>query len=99
MSLDSAEPTHPIYSAYFLRLELEAVRSFHAKQILDLSRNHKPAAWTILLGDNGTGKSTLLQMIAILRPDSRQFAVDHGLEAHLEARGAISAMAAGASTC
>jgi len=50
---------------YFLSLEVENVRCFGSKQTLDLSDgNGKPAQWTILLGENGTGKSTLLQCLA-----------------------------------
>ena len=51
-------------SAYFLSLSLENVRCFGAKQTLDLSDGHgKPAPWTIILGLNGTGKTTLLQSL------------------------------------
>lgn len=49
---------------YFLSLSLENVRCFGAKQILDLSdRNGRPAQWTVILGDNGTGKTTLLEVL------------------------------------
>src|SRR3954468_13998371 len=48
--------------AYFLSLSLENVRCFGPKQTLDLSDgNGKPARWTIILGVNGTGKTTILQ--------------------------------------
>ena len=51
--------------AYFLSLSLENVRCFGPKQTLDLSDgNGKPAPWTIILGLNGTGKTTLLQSLA-----------------------------------
>jgi predicted ATP-binding protein involved in virulence len=50
--------------AYFLSLSLENVRCFGPKQTLDLSDgNGKPAQWTIILGVNGTGKTTLLQSL------------------------------------
>src|SRR5262249_47394701 len=50
--------------AYFLSLSLENVRCFGPKQTLDLSDgNGKPAPWTIILGLNGTGKTTLLQSL------------------------------------
>jgi ABC-type molybdenum transport system ATPase subunit/photorepair protein PhrA len=46
---------------YFLSLSLENVRCFGEKQTLDLSDGEgRPKRWTILLGDNGTGKTTLL---------------------------------------
>ncbi len=61
---------------YFLSLTLENVRCFGEKQTLDLSDgNGKPARWTVMLGDNGTGKTTLLQ--AILRS---YLAVDYFLD-------------------
>jgi len=47
---------------YFMDLVVENVRCFKDKQVMDLSdRNGKPARWTIILGDNGTGKTTLLK--------------------------------------
>jgi predicted ATP-binding protein involved in virulence len=50
---------------YFLSITLENVRCFSEKQTLDLSDgNGKPAQWTILLGNNGTGKTTVLQAVA-----------------------------------
>jgi len=57
-----ANRTHPTTGSYFLSLELENVRCFSDKQVLDLSDGHgRPARWTILLGENGTGKTTALQ--------------------------------------
>src|SRR5204862_2700743 len=51
-------------ASYFLSLSLENVRCFGPKQTLDLSDgNGKPARWTIILGLNGTGKTTLLQSL------------------------------------
>ncbi len=52
-------------AVYFLSLSLENVRCFGDKQTLDLSDgNGKPARWTVILGDNGTGKTTLLQLLS-----------------------------------
>jgi predicted ATP-binding protein involved in virulence len=57
----------PTTGSYFLSLELENVRCFSERQTLDLSDGHgRPAPWTILLGENGTGKTTLLQALAFL---------------------------------
>ena len=52
----------PTTGSYFLSLELENVRCFSEQQTLDLSDGKgRPARWTILLGENGTGKTTILQ--------------------------------------
>jgi predicted ATPase len=52
-------------SAYFLALELQGVRCFDETQRLDLSAGERrPSRWTIILGENGTGKTTLLQSLA-----------------------------------
>jgi hypothetical protein len=54
---------------FFLSLSLENVRCFGPKQTLEMSDgNGKPAQWTILLGNNGTGKTTILQMLVGFRP-------------------------------
>jgi predicted ATP-binding protein involved in virulence len=59
----------PTTGSYFLSLELENVRCFSERQTLDLSDgNGRPARWTILLGENGTGKTTILQLLAALEP-------------------------------
>ena len=56
-------------SIYFLSLEIENVRCFAEKQVLDLvDSNRLPARWTLLVGDNGVGKTTLLQCLAWMRP-------------------------------
>ncbi len=54
---------------YFLSLTLENVKCFGSKQTLDLSNGDgAPARWTLILGDNGVGKTTLLQLLALMRP-------------------------------
>ena len=53
---------------YFLSLEVENIRCFGEKQTLDLSDGKgRPARWTLLLGDNGVGKTTLLQCLTWMR--------------------------------
>jgi hypothetical protein len=50
---------------YFLSLKLEKVRCFGTSQTLDLSDGQgRPARWTVVVGNNGTGKTTLLQSLA-----------------------------------
>lgn len=54
---------------YFLSLSVENVRCFGPKQTLDLSNGKGcPAQWTIILGDNGVGKTTLLQSLVSMVP-------------------------------
>jgi predicted ATP-binding protein involved in virulence len=63
--------------AYFLSLEVGNVRSFGPKQTLDLSDGKgRPTQWTIILGDNGMGKTTLLQCIVALLPYPEVYVMD-----------------------
>ena len=55
---------------YFSSLELENVRCFGQRQALSLTDEEgNPVQWTLILGDNGVGKTTLLQCLAWMRPD------------------------------
>ena len=50
---------------YFLKLYLTNVRCFGPTQELDLTDGEgRPAQWTLILGDNGTGKTTILKSLA-----------------------------------
>ena len=54
---------------YFSVLELENVRCFGESQFLSLADDEgNPVQWTLILGDNGVGKTTLLQCLAWMRP-------------------------------
>ena len=54
---------------YYKSLELENVRCFGEQQVLDLcGSDGRLPQWTLLLGDNGVGKTTLLQCLAWMRP-------------------------------
>ena len=55
-------------SVYFSKLEIENVRCFGERQVLDLTDNGRPARWSLLIGENGAGKTTLLQCLAWMRP-------------------------------
>lgn len=55
--------------AWLESIELENVRCFRERQTVPFTtREGEKAQWTVLLGENGTGKSTLLQVIAMLMP-------------------------------
>jgi hypothetical protein len=54
---------------YFKRLVLSNVRSFGDEQHLDMVDDKGcPAQWTLILGENGVGKTTLLQCLASMGP-------------------------------
>jgi len=58
------KPTTPP-PAYFLSLSLENVRSFGEKQTISFAtKEGRPAQWTIILGDNGVGKTTVLRCVS-----------------------------------
>ena len=66
--MNNAQPSGQ-KSAYFLSLTLENVRCFKKKQTLDLSDGHgNPVQWNVIMGNNGTGKTTLLQCLALCEP-------------------------------
>jgi predicted ATPase len=52
--------------AYFLSLTVEDFRCFRHSQKLNLSdTNNRPSQWTVILGENNTGKTTILQCLAV----------------------------------
>lgn len=54
---------------YFHTLKIRNVRCFKDEQTLDLTgADGKIAQWTVLIGDNGTGKTTLLRALAAMQP-------------------------------
>lgn len=61
---DSA-PSLEAKNAYYLSMSLQNVRCFGETQVLSFeSTAGRPARWTLILGDNGLGKTTLLQLLA-----------------------------------
>ena len=56
-------------AVYFSSLEIENVRCFGGRQVLDLTDDDgRPAQWSLLIGENGTGKTTLLECLAWMCP-------------------------------
>ena len=55
-------------SVYFSMLEIENVRCFGGRQKLDLTVSGRPVQWSLLIGENGTGKTTLLECLAWMCP-------------------------------
>ena len=54
-------------AAYFGSLTIENVKCFKGEHTIDLSDgNSKPAMWTVILGNNNMGKTTILRCLADL---------------------------------
>jgi len=57
-------------SIYIESLQLENIRTFKGDVKIKFTRqDHSFSQWTLILGDNGIGKSTILQSIAWMKPD------------------------------
>jgi predicted ATP-binding protein involved in virulence len=76
-SSDTNKKSTPVY---FASIEVENVLCFKTPQKLDLcDANGFPAQWTVILGDNGVGKTTLLRCLASMQPTIKFF-LDSGEE-------------------
>jgi predicted ATP-binding protein involved in virulence len=55
-------------AVYFKSLTIEGVNCFKSKQTIDLTDSKgNPTMWTVILGNNNTGKTTLLRCLALLK--------------------------------
>ena len=62
-------PTKSRRATFATELVLQDVKSFAGEQVLSLTdRRGNPARWTLLLGDNGVGKTTLLECLTQMSP-------------------------------
>ncbi|MBK7443100.1 MAG: AAA family ATPase [Bacteroidetes bacterium] len=67
---------------YLKRLEIENVRCFGNKQKIDFTDSDgEISQWTVILGDNGTGKTSILRSIVSLLPSPQSFI---GKRSHLD---------------
>jgi predicted ATP-binding protein involved in virulence len=81
-------------STYLTRLVVQNAKSFRGRHELSLSDAlGRPSRWTLILGENGVGKTTLLQCIAAGAPHRNARSVGKGpnakLKFFLEAVGVI----------
>ncbi len=56
-------------ATYLVQLVVQDVKPFRGRHVLDLrTPKGKPARWTLILGENGVGKTSLLECIAASVP-------------------------------
>jgi len=56
-------------AVYFESLTIEGINCFKNKQQVDfINQDKSPALWTVILGNNNSGKTTLLRCLALLSP-------------------------------
>ena len=65
---------------YFKTLTLENIKCFGERQTLDLTKDGITISpWTLILGNNGTGKTTVLKSLAWMRPVQSPEPVEGGV--------------------
>ena len=69
MEATARRPDRSTPNCYFTSLHVNGIRCFTSAKLGLSTRAGRPARWTILLGDNGTGKTSLLRALAILSAD------------------------------
>ena len=84
----------PTPATYLTKLVVQNAKSFKGRHELDLcGPDGQPSRWTLILGENGVGKTTLLQCIAATAPHKNAESKSGGTEAKkefvLEAIGVI----------
>jgi predicted ATP-binding protein involved in virulence len=77
-----------ILAVYFKSLTLENVKCFKDKNTIDLSDGEdKPAMWTVILGNNNTGKTTILKCLAGLETYNDKLLLIDNPEEYLNPQG------------
>jgi hypothetical protein len=68
-SIDEQNEAHRRFDpVYFTSLSVAGVRCFGPEQTLSLAHGNRPAKWTVILGENGVGKTTILQCLWAVAP-------------------------------
>lgn len=80
MNQNQPTPHPPPPPVYIASLTVDNVKCFKGKQTIDLSDgNGKPALWTVILGNNNTGKTTLLKhLVAYYATENRPIIYGYG---------------------
>jgi predicted ATPase len=69
-SIDEQSEAHRRFGpVYFTSLSVAGVRCFGPEQTLNLGHGNRPAKWTVILGENGVGKTTILQCAWAMAPN------------------------------
>ncbi len=67
-------------AVYFKSLTIEGIHCFKSEQTIDLTDNDdNPAMWTVILGNNNTGKTTLLKSLALLQVNGEMLQINEEL--------------------
>lgn len=63
---------------YFKSLTVEGINCFKTKQTVEFTnQDNSPALWTVILGNNNSGKTTLLKCLALLAPREKSMIVNN----------------------